>query len=274
MNHCRIVLARILGLVGLLFQLQQAAAESPWQRVVVIGASASAGFDLSEPFGGTNTARCRLNRYLDAAIKAPHSPVANLASPLLFLNPEAFAPMQITAATNAHPTLVVGLDFLFWFCYGDGGTEAERTERFEGGLKLLEQFHCPLVIGDIPDASFATNTGIISRWQVPGESARQAANQRLRVWAASHPHVTVMPLAAFMRHTAGNQAIQWHGQKLPAGRTRALLQNDQLHPNPRGAAVLALGALDALSAGQSAFPARAIRWNLDEVLRASYQLPD
>jgi hypothetical protein len=200
--------------------------------------------------------------------------VENLASPLLFLNPEAFAPVQIEAAKNEQPTLVVGLDFLFWFCYGDAGTDAERAQRFEGGLKLLEQIPCPLVVGDIPDASFATNTGIISIRQVPSEAARRAANQRLRAWAAVHPQVTVMPLATFMRNTIANRAIVLHGHKLPAGQTRALLQGDQLHPNPRGAAVLALGALEALTAKQSGFPAGAIRWNLEQVLRAGGQLPD
>src|SRR6266705_2377773 len=150
MKFLRHSFSRWLGLFIVAFQLQVSAAESPWQRVVVIGASASAGFVLSEPFGGTLTSRCRLNRYLDAAITVPHSPVESLASSLFFMNPEAFAPVQVAAATNARPTLVVGLDFLFWFCYGDGSTDAERAQRFEGGLKLLDQLHCPLVVGDIP----------------------------------------------------------------------------------------------------------------------------
>jgi hypothetical protein len=274
MNICRFSFTRIIVLLAVAFELQTFAAEEPWQRVVVIGASASAGFVLSEPFGGTNTSRCRLNRYLDAAISVPHAPVENLASALLFMNPEAFAPVQIAAATNAQPTLVVGLDFLFWFCYGNGSTDAERAQRFEGGLKLLEQFHCPLVIGDIPDASFATNTGIISIRQVPSEAARLAANQRLRAWAAAHSQVTVMPLAVFMRDTVADQAITLHGQKLPAGQTRLLLQADRLHPNPRGAAVLALGVMDALIAKQSQFSASAIHWNLEEVLQVGKQLPD
>jgi len=274
MNICRFVSARIFVLLVAAFQLAAVAAESPWQRVVVIGASASAGFVLSEPFGGTNTDRCRLNRYLDAAITVPHSPVESLASPLLFMNPEAFAPVQIAAAKNEQPTLVVGLDFLFWFCYGDAASDAERAQRFEGGLKLLEQISCPLVVGDIPDASFATNTGIIRIGQVPGETARLAANKRLQAWAAGHPQVTVMPLAAFMRNTIANRAIAMRGQKMPAGQTRSLLQGDQLHPNPRGAAVLALGVMDALTEKQPKFTASSIQWNLDEVIRRGSQSVD
>jgi len=260
-----------LVLLVAVFQLQLFAADSPWQRVVVVGASASAGFVLSEPFGGTNTARCKLNRYLDAAIAVPHAPVKNLANALLFMNPTAFGPLQIQAATNNHPTLVIGVDFLFWFCYGDAATDAERAARFETGLKLLDQVHCPLVVGDIPDASSTTNTGIIGAYQVPSETARTAANKRLKQWAAKHPLVTVVPLAKFMRDTKANQAVKIHNQTLPAGKTRALLQGDQLHPTPQGAAVLALGILDALTAKQPGFSASAIRWDPKQVFQLGNQ---
>ena len=259
--------SRWLGVFIVALQLTAVAAGSPWQRVVMIGASASAGFVLSEPFGGTNTTKCKLNYYLDAAITARHAPVKNLATALMFINPDAFAAMQVEGVTNSKPTLVVGVDFLFWFCYGEGATDAERAQRFEQGLKLLEQIPCPLVVGDIPDASAATDTGIISREQVPSEPARLAANKRLQAWAAAHPNVTVVPLAEFMRATMADGAIKVHNGTLPAGKTRALLQADQLHPNPRGAAVLALGILDALVAKQKKFSAKEICWDAETVLR-------
>ena len=238
----------------------------------MIGASASAGFVLSEPFGGTNTAKCKLSHYLDAAIITPHAPVKNLATSLMFMNPDAFAPMQVEAATNARPTLVIGVDFLFWFCYGDGRTDTERAQRFEQGLKLLEQIPCPLVVGDIPDVSAATNTGIISNEQVPSASARAAANKRLKAWAAAHPQITVVPLAEFMRATMANEAIKLHNGALPAGKTHALMQADQLHPNPRGAAVLALGILDALVSQQSKFSTQEVNWDTEKVLRAGLKV--
>jgi hypothetical protein len=248
-------------------QLAAIAAESPWQRVVVVGASASSGFVLSEPFGGTNTARCQLDQYLNAAIIPPHAPVKSLATALLFMNPETLGPMQIEAVTNAHPTLVVGVDFLFWFCYGEGGTDAAHARRFENGLKLLEQISCPLVVGDIPDASSATNTGIISPAQVPSETARRAANRRLREWAAARPGVVVVSLEKFMRAAMANQSVTIRGRTLPAGQTRTLLQSDQLHPTPQGAAVLALEILDGLVTRQPEFGAADVRWNSGEVLR-------
>jgi len=240
---------------------------SPWSKIIVIGASASGGFVLSEPFGGTNTTKCKLNYYLDAAITAPHAPVKNYGTALLFLSPDAMGAQEIIAATNSRPTLIVAVDFLFWFCYGNAGTDAERARHFETGLKLLERIPCPLVVGDIPDASSATNSGIISPSQVPSETARRAANARLKQWAAARPQVAVVPLAEFMRAVKANAAIKLHIGSLPAGKTRALLQADGLHPNPRGAAVLSLGILDALTKSQKHFSAAAVDWNPDEVFQ-------
>lgn len=254
----------ILGLT-VMVQLSACAAESPWERVVVIGASASSGFVLSEPFGGTNTDQCRLSHYLDAAITVPHQPLKNLASPLLFLSPEAIATQEVEACTNRQPTMVVAVDFLFWFCYGEGETDADRAARFEYGLKLLERIPCPLLVGDIPDASIATNSGIISISQVPSETARNAANQRLREWAAGRTDVTVVPLDQFMAAVKANTAIEGRHISVPAGKTYTLLQSDRLHPNPQGAALLSLGILDAFSARHAQLAGEAVSWDLEAV---------
>ena len=249
-----------------------APAQAPWGRIVMVGASASAGFILSEPFGGTNTVKCRLNFYLDAALAVPHEPVRNLATAAFFLNPEAFGRVQIENAVKARPTLVVGVDFLFWFCYGQGRTDEERLQRFENGLKLLDAIKCPLVIGDIPDASYATNTGIISPDQVPSPEARTAVNRRLKEWVAAHPQVVIVPVSDFMRTVMANQALTIHGQTLPAGKSRAIFQNDQLHPNPRGAATLALGIMDAFVSKQPpGVYINDVRWNPAEVFRIGYE---
>jgi hypothetical protein len=247
------------------------AVKSPWNRIVIIGASASAGFVLAEPFGGTNTMNCKLRFYLDAAIAAPHPPLKDFSTALMFLNPDTFSQQQIAAVAATRPTLVIAVDFLFWHCYGDGLTDAGRLRRFDDGLKLLEKIPCPLVVGDIPDVSSATNTGIISADQVADAAVRAAANARLKAWAASRPQVAIVPLAKFMRDVSGNKSVTIHGLVFPAGKTRAFIQDDQLHPTPRGAALLALGILDALVARDSEFPARDIRWSPREVFRLGYQ---
>lgn len=268
----------VLGLVlvaALIFNgsgslAQTPSTNSPWLRIVMIGASASAGFVLSEPFGGTNTAKCRLNYYLDAALKVPHEPVKNLASALSFLMPESAGRMQVEQAIQARPTLVVGVDFLFWFCYGQGTNDAERLQRFDAGLKLLEAIKGPLVLGTIPDASFATNSGIISPAQVPSTAALAAANVRLKTWAAARSQVVLVPLSEFMSAAMANRPLSVHGQTLPAGKTRAILQNDLLHPAPRGAAWLALGILDA-AVKRPGFSPADVRWNAEEVFQLGSQ---
>src|SRR6266567_3539911 len=59
-----------------------AVTNNPWGRIVMVGASVSAGFIASEPLGGANTPRYRLSRYVDAALLVPHEPVQNLANAL------------------------------------------------------------------------------------------------------------------------------------------------------------------------------------------------
>jgi hypothetical protein len=273
-NHLKRWLLIITVIVAVSFQSATCAAEpaaSPWNRIVVIGASASAGFVLSEPFGGTNTLNCKLRFYLNAAITAPHAPLQDFSSALMFLSPVAFSQQQVEAAIAAKPTLVIGVDFLFWSCYGDGMTDAQRLQRFESGLKLLEKIPCALVVGDIPDASAATNTGIISADQVANASVRAAANTRLKQWAASRPHVAIVPLANFMSKVAANQAVTVHGQTFAAGKTRAFLQSDGLHPTPPGAALLTIGILDALVNKDPEFSAKAVRWSPKEVYQLGYE---
>ena len=75
---------------------------------------------------------------------APHEPVQNFGDRLFFVQPEAAGRYQIEQALKAKPTLLVGIDFLFWFCYGDGSTDKDRLQRFEKGLKLLESVECLL----------------------------------------------------------------------------------------------------------------------------------
>lgn len=264
------LLVVLLALKGFSARAETSTANSPWSKVVMVGASASAGFVLSELFGGTNTTQCRLSYYLDAAIAAPHQPIKNLASALFFLGPEAQGPKQIEQAMAEKPTLVISVDFLFWYCYGTGRTDAERLARFENGLKLLDTFKCPLVVGDIPDASYATNT-MLSQDQVPSPAAMSAANKRLKEWAASHPQVAIVPLADFMRTVMADQALTVHGQTLPAGKTRAILQDDELHPKPEGAAFLAVGVLDAYVSKQPAgVSTNDVRWNPTEVFHIGF----
>lgn len=248
-----------------LAQESTAGTNSLWERMVMVGASVSAGFTATEPLGGPYTRQLRLNRHVDTALLVPHEPVRNLANTLFFLQPELLGRQQIERALEARPTLVLGVDFLFWFCYGDGSTDEERLRRFEKGLTLLETIQCPLVLGDLPDASAAVND-MLRPEQIPSTNALAAANRRLNEWAATRPKVVILRLSHFMRTAMANQALTIRGETLPAGRTRSLLQNDKLHSSPLGCAVLTLAALEALQL-RHAFPNSHVRWDARENLR-------
>jgi hypothetical protein len=242
-------------------------ANSPWSRIVMIGASATAGFTLSEPFGGTNTLKCRLNYYFDAALTVPHVPVTNFSSAMFFRQPEFAGESQLRQAINQRPEAVIAVDFLFWYCYGAGLSDVERLRRVERGLKSLEAIKCPLIIGDIPDLASATNGGVLQAAQVPGEDVIPKANQLLKEWAAARPNVSLVPLADFIHAIQANLPLTIRSEDVPARATRGMLQRDQLHPNAHGAATLALAVLDALVSHHPRFPAADVRWDLAEVLR-------
>jgi len=244
----------------------QAQEKAPWARIVIIGASVSHGFTASEPFGGAKTREYALDRYFNAALLAPHDLPQNFANSLFFMLPDDMGHAQIRQAMTNHPTLVIGIDFLFWFCYGRGLTDQSRLDHFDKGLKLLEEVDCPLIIGDIPDASAAIYR-MLSPSEMPSAKARAAANRRLKEWAEERRRVTVVPLAEFMRTVTSNKALTGHGYALASGSTRALLQGDLLHPSQRGCAVLTVSILDALIGGRPDLDASQVRWDPDEVLR-------
>lgn len=242
--------------------------KAPWSRIVMIGASASAGFIETEPFGGPTTSKLRLNRYLDAALVASHEPVRNFSSAMFFMQPEGQGQSQSERALQSNPSLLVALDYLFWFCYGDGATDKERLQRFERGLKWLEPFRCPLIVGDVPDASAAVER-MLTPDEIPSPAALSAANRRLKEWASGRKHTVVVPLSAFMRNAMANKALTVHGHTLGEGKTRVLLQEDKLHPSGAGCAVLALAIFDSFLSSRTNLPAGDIRWDAKEVYRVA-----
>jgi hypothetical protein len=250
----------------------ESAEKTLWSRIVMIGASASAGFIESEPFGGPTTSKLRLNRYLDAALVASHEPVRNFASAMFFMQPEQQGQSQSERARQLNPSLVVALDFLFWYCYGDGTTDKERLQRFEQGLKLLEPFRCPLIVGDLPDASAAAER-MLTADEIPSPAALAAANRRLKEWAAARKQTVVLPLSAFMRNAVANKSVTVHGHTLAEGKTRVLLQDDKLHPSAAGCAVLALAIFDSFLSNQTALSSSDIRWDAKEVYHLAIDPP-
>ena len=240
--------------------------------LVVIGASASAGFTLSEPFGGAKTPKYRLNRYLAAALLNPNASIQSLAATSFFLEADKQAKQQIEGALATKPAAVIGIDFLFWFCYGNVPNEEDRAPRFDRGLAYLDQLNCPLVIGDIPDASGAVG-GILGAKEVPKPEVIAAANRRLTEWASRRKNVALVSLSEFMTACLNDHALSIGPLTIPEGQTGKLLQSDKLHPARHGCAALALAILNALTREPGLITSKDVRWDIEDVYLRAQETP-
>lgn len=218
-----------------------------FERIAVVGASSSAGFGVVSPGG----APARLSDCLHAAITTDNTIVFDGASELLFMAPEALGASQAQAALAKDPTLLVAVDFLFWYFYGNGTTTADRLARLETGFSLLESFDCPVIVGDLPYMIEAAG-GMIPWSMMPDAEGFAPANARIHAWVDAHPNVTLVSLDATHKllksggtYTRGS--FEWDTQA-----RGTLLQADHLHPNLAGTAAMAVEILHALAQHESA----------------------
>ena len=242
--HLASILLAVAFLAAPRFAIAQDPAPPLFQRIVLLGASATSGFEPSEPFGGPKTGQFLFAHYVEAALIGMHEPVATQASALLFLQAAEIMERQVAATVAAKPTLVIGLDTMFWFCYGAGMNAQQRAARFEAGLRLLERIDAPLVVGDIPDATKAAG-GILRKEELPDSTTIARCNDRLKAWAAGRKGVTVFPLASMMARAAANEEVTLAGKTWEKGKSGALIRGDHLHPSRPALAALAIAMLDA-----------------------------
>ena len=240
------------------------AANALLNKVVLVGASVSAGFTQSELFGGPETAGYRLKHYFDAAILDEHQPTEAFGSTFFFMNPEKSATELITKAQAAEPSLLVAVDFLFWFCYGEGLTAEQRLEMFEKGLKMLEKVDGPLVVGDIPYAASAVDR-ILSKGQLPPKEIVDFCNARLKAWASRRDQTAIVPLSSFLEAAMADKPLAVQSQQWAEGTTRALLQDDHLHPSHHGCVGLTFFVLDAAIKANTSVSPECICWDLKKV---------
>jgi hypothetical protein len=162
-------------------------------HVAVVGASVSAGF-----------ASPRLAAAFAAAGAGAVTDAADLA---MFVDPLARGRAQVAQVTAAAPTLVVALDFLFWFAY-QVDQPAGRLASLERGLALLAPITAPLAVGELPDMRTA-HPRLISPAAVPSPAELAAMNARLRAWAAARPDTVVIPLHAWIAPLAPGARSSW-----------------------------------------------------------------
>ncbi|MFM7280757.1 MAG: hypothetical protein ACKO32_03155 [Planctomycetia bacterium] len=222
------------------------------REVHVLGASVSAGFGLKE---GDH-----LGRMIAVSLPEGTPPPKVHASGMAFLDPEGHADRSLEKILNGDASLVVAIDYLFWFGYGrKWGSEEGRVQALELGLKRLEKLSCPILLGDFPDMSSAVEAPIpmLPAAAVPKPETLVKLNERLRAWAKDRKNVMLVPLAGLMDQLLRDQAITLGPNQWPAGTAKQLLQKDGLHPTLEGTLAVWLLADSVLEARSPEYKAMA-----------------
>ena len=212
----------------------RARARELFSRVGVVGASASAGFGGVAPMSSA----------FDLALTMPHS-IFDVSSSAHFLRPLDIGQVQTVAVRAKQATLVLAVDFLFWFAYG-AKSDATRREHLRLGMQMLEELEVPVFVGDLPDVHGASRK-MISPSQIPSVEMLAELNATIETWAAAQPEIHLVPLAEWMAALKAEDSVAVWGRpyEVDAGR---LLQWDRLHPTSAGQAVLAVLLLERIAA--------------------------
>jgi hypothetical protein len=219
------------------------------ERVAVTGASVTAGWGVQTPpikgdFGGYPM---NLKHIVDAMILTPHEEVAYFGDPMFFANPVVSGTEIIEKISAYDPTLIIAVDFLFWYAYGNAGSggEEDRIKKFNEGLSCLENVKSDLLIGNIPDVHKAIGR-VLSASHVPSAETIQKMNRMLNSWVLLHQNVTVLDVYTLYGALLDDAAIKTDTFTWPAGSQEKLLQKDMLHMTLEGTVAASLVVADAI----------------------------
>ena len=244
------------------------AAPDVLQRVVCVGASASGGYGWNIEL----KTRVKLGLLLDQMLPGQRQPCLNLGSSTLFQAPLERAAEQIERALEAEATLVVGVDFLFWFAYTTRYTRGDSTkvrlERLEQGLALLEKLDCALLVGDIPDMTLALEGQgpfggpLLRESMIPTPEELRLLNTRVHEWIEARPDTYLVRMNEFARRVAQGQDLELRGNHWEGEQARKLLQKDLLHPTVEGSFGLLVVALDRLVEEHEGLSEEDVAWDV------------
>jgi len=244
-----------------------AAAPATLARVVVIGASVSGGYGLVTEL----KASVRLGEVLACALPEGMGEITDLGDSYLFQDPREKGEKAVLEALEHDPTLVVAVDFLFWFGYRSWRPAATPERDLEDGLALLDRFHVPLVVGDFPDMTPALagkgplGFPMLTPEMIPDEATRARLNVRVAEWAAARGDVVVVSMADMVGKMLAGEEIAVRGNVWPAGSMELLLQADLLHPSSEGVIALVVTILDRLVAARPELAHLSVEWNAKEL---------
>ena len=243
-----------------------------YDRIAVVGASASDGFGVSvradaPPADSTAKKPIPIRMNLSDILRYAATPgrviMHHYSSGFFFANPGPTGQGEIYRALKIKPTLVLGLDFLFWYVYGtvtaEGkpmATGADRLSNLELGLEQLDRIvnaGIPLVIADIADMHDAIGK-MLSENQVPDVQTIGNANTRIMEWVKARPLVKIMPLSQILETLKKGGSIDLAGKSWNPAELGELLQDDQLHPTFAGTVVIAAGLIDLAKSNDPSTP--------------------
>lgn len=223
-------------------------------RVVIIGASASDGFGAGVTVshqGTTVKEGTTLRDVIDLSMDENPAVLVSYATRSMFLSPHSIGRDEVRHAIRERPTLLVAIDFLFWYLYGwegaDGAafqSEEDRLASLEHGLAALDEVlrttEAVVVVGDIPDLTQAHST-MLSVSQLPAVATIDAANARIAGWANTWRTergriVAVVPIHELSAAARAGTPTTFGGVAWTPETDGALIQEDRLHPSFEGLA--------------------------------------
>ncbi|MEM6675824.1 MAG: SGNH/GDSL hydrolase family protein [Planctomycetota bacterium] len=222
----------------------------PLSNVVTIGASVTAGYGNASELKTDEDAPLAV--FLAAAAADENARFTGEGDRWFFSNAGKVGKRQVEDALAASPSLVVGVDYLFWHAFGNSNSSDPRREvGLEAGLAQLDRFGCPLVIGDLPDVSHALQGKgpfggpLVTRDLFPTDEERARMNRRIREWAEKRGDVAIVPLAEMTANMVEGRPIAVQDLTWTAKELSDALQPDLLHPHVHGTIWVSLLVLDA-----------------------------
>ncbi|MBX3355717.1 MAG: hypothetical protein KF724_08465 [Phycisphaeraceae bacterium] len=237
----------------------QKAPGSHYERVGLIGASATAGFGVRVDAVGEDGVSREIHAadLGDVFLAASQRPVtiSRFASLWFFNDPLSTGRGAIDRMLAFKPTCVFAVDFLFWYGYGSTNAQGRRLENEEQRLGLLEvglseldrivKTGIPVVVGDFPNMEASVGR-MLRAEQLPKRETLERLNARLHEWAKTRPNVRVLPLSTLVPSLETGQSVDIRGRAWSKANDGELIQRDRLHPTFAGAMAMLAKACELM----------------------------
>ncbi len=238
--------------------------------IAVIGASVSCGSGNAKELRVLRDVP--LGVFLKSTLtdeQSKRSRFLDLGDTFFFMNPDVNANVQVSKAKAFEPTLIVALDFLFWFAYGEETRKSpRRAEGLERGLRILGRLDGPMVVGDLPDIDHALQGvgpfggPIVRPAMFPSTEERLAMNQRIAEWAKARGNVRMVHLDGLITKMIRGEPVELRGNAWTVKKLSNALQRDRLHPTVKGSVWTALHVADAIAGLGDSIETR-FAWNVE-----------